>query len=313
MDGKGDMSLEEIEGIFRQLPQMDSVRLSGGEPFVRKDVGEIAESAQERLNPWFLHITTNGFLTDRIVNFLERRPKKLPLYLLVSIDGLAEKHNRIRGVKKAWEWVNNTLAAVAPRQKELNLWLGVNQTVVDDEGLDEYFRLKDYLKRYGTQNNLVFAYDVSATYNLEDAINVAPQHQGEYSSFGHFSQAKLQEFFPQVGEQLKEYPWKDRMAKRYYFRGMENRLLRQKGEPNPPCVALSSHMRLLPDGKIPVCQFNNNIVGDLRESSFEEIWYGSKINKSRRWVRNCPGCWAECEALPNGLYTGDVLRALFLG
>ena len=31
-----DLSIEEIEGIFRQLPQLDAVRLSGGEPFVRK-------------------------------------------------------------------------------------------------------------------------------------------------------------------------------------------------------------------------------------------------------------------------------------
>ena len=30
---------------------------------------------------------------------------------------------------------------------------------------------------------------------------------------------------------------------------------------------------------------------------------------SRGWVDRCPGCWAECEVVPNAIYTGDVLRA----
>ena len=37
-DSAGDLSLAEVESIFKQLPQMDAVRLTGGEPFVRRDL-----------------------------------------------------------------------------------------------------------------------------------------------------------------------------------------------------------------------------------------------------------------------------------
>ncbi len=64
-----ELTLEEIERIFAQLPQMDAVRLTGGEPFVRTDLAEIAAAATTMLDPLVLHVTTNGFLTDRIVDF----------------------------------------------------------------------------------------------------------------------------------------------------------------------------------------------------------------------------------------------------
>src|SRR5262249_55197925 len=36
-DGEGELTLEQIERIYRQLPPLHAVRLTGGEPFVRKD------------------------------------------------------------------------------------------------------------------------------------------------------------------------------------------------------------------------------------------------------------------------------------
>ena len=76
----GDLTLNEVERIFEQLPRMDAVRLTGGEPFVRKDFGEIAGLAQQLLRPLVLHITTNGFLTDRIVEFCEQRLQIVTLF-----------------------------------------------------------------------------------------------------------------------------------------------------------------------------------------------------------------------------------------
>ena len=64
---------------------------------------------------------------------------------------------------------------------------------------------------------------------------------------------------------------------------------------------------MLPDGRVPICQFNTRSVGNLREKSFEEIWFGEEGTRGRQWVKDCPGCWAECEVLPSAVYTGDLL------
>jgi MoaA/NifB/PqqE/SkfB family radical SAM enzyme len=307
-----DLSLEEIEGIFRQLPPLDAVRLTGGEPFVRKDLLEIAHLAQRHLKPLFLHVTTNGFLTDKIVRFCEGRDKSIPLEMLISIDGLKEKHNYVRGKETAWDSVMKTLNELAPRRKELGLRLGVNQTIVDADGVEHYKKLRDFLKPLGVHNNVVMAYDASATYTL--GTEIAPDQIGKFSTFGEFSDDHLRELMGEIEKDLASFPWRERLAKRYYLRGIRNRLLHDTNSPNPKCVALGAHMRLYPNGDIPVCQFNSKRVGNLRKQSFQDIWFGEnkEIEKQREWVRKCPGCWAECEILPSAIYTGDLItKTLF--
>lgn len=306
-----DLTLPDIEHIFRQLPQMDMVRLSGGEPFLRKDLSEIAQLIQDLLHPMALHITTNGFLTDRILEFCEARDTRIPLYLLISLDGMQEKHNQIRGRKTAWEQATQTLRALAPRQTALRVQLAVNQTIVDTEGIEQYSQLREFLAPFAISHNVVIAYHVSATYHQQHTMNAAPTEIGQFTTFGEFSPSQLKTFFDDVKRDLAGQPFMNRIAKRYYLQGVRNRLLKQQGSPNPACVALTSHLRLFPNGIVPTCQFNTVPVGNLRYQSFEEIWHSSAIRTQRNWVARCPGCWAECEVLPNAVYTGDLFAHLF--
>ena len=305
MPTAGDLTLEEIEHIFRQLPTLDAVRLTGGEPFVRKDFPQIAAAAEKYLDPLVLHITTNGFLTDRIVEYCEQRNKKRRLQMLISVDGVEEKHNQVRGSSLAWRSVMETIEPLAPRQKELHLRLGVNQTIVDAEGAEHYKKLREVLRPHGVFNQMVMAYDSSATYNLEKGVDVAPTEIGQFTTFGEFDENTLKSLLAEVEKDLQDLPWAERFAKRYYLRGIRNRLLHRRGEPSPKCVALNAHLRLFPNGDVPTCQFNSNTVGNLREQSFQDLWESAAAEKQRAWVRRCPGCWAECEVLPSALYTLD--------
>lgn len=303
-----DLTLSEIGRIFDQLPQLDAVRLTGGEPFVRRDLLDICHLAQRKLNPLVMHVTTNGFLTDRIVEFCEKRTKDRELQLLISVDGVGEKHNQVRGTKNAWDHVVRTIKALTPRRKELRLSLAVNQTIVDGEGAEHYKQLREFLKPLGIRNQMVMAYDVSATYSTQRDIEVAPTEIGQFSTFGSFDRQDLVKLLDEVDEDLKTYSLPERIAKRYYLRGIRNRILHGIGAPNPPCVALRSHLRIFPNGDVPTCQFNSRIVGNLRQQRFRELWTGALANKQRHWVRQCPGCWAECEVLPSAIYSADLLR-----
>lgn len=303
-----DLSLEEINQALSQLPTMDAVRLSGGEPFVRQDFPEIVESVQRYLKPKGLHITTNGFLTKRIMSFLEYRDKKLPLQLMISVDGFGEKHNEVRGHHLAWQRTSELIEWLAPRRKELNVDLSVNQTIVDNEGLDHYRQLRDFLKPFDVFNQVVIAYDESATYNLEQGVNIAKKHASTYPLFPGLSRTVVLQLLHEIEQDLSNFPRINRWFKRYYLAGIYNRLDKTDATPNPPCVALNSHMRLYPNGDVPTCQFNSQTVGNLREQSFEELWFGKKAVAKREWVKNCEGCWAECEVVPSAIYTADILQ-----
>jgi len=303
-----DLSLLEIERIFEQLPQLDAVRLSGGEPFVRKDLPQIAELVRAKLRPLVLHITSNGFLTDRIVQWCETRDRSLPLSLLISIDGVADKHDRVRGIAHAYDRALATVQALAPRQRELRLKLAVNQTIVDRESIEHYHALRAVLEPLGVRNQLVIAYAESATYSLQAERCVQPRFPGELQTFGEFTRAELEQLLTAAEHDLRHYPLPERAAKRYYVDGARRRLLEGRASPNPACVALSSHMRMLPDGTVPTCQFNTRPAGNLRAQSFREVWRSAQAQTQRQWVRACPGCWAECEVLPNAIYTGELVK-----
>lgn len=310
MKGESDLQLPEIESIFQQLPKMDAVRLTGGEPFARPDLLEIVELAIRHLKPLGLHITTNGFLTERIVDLCERRTRSIPLQVMISLDGLKEHHNYVRGSSIAWSSATKTLELLAEKRKAWNLDLVVNQTIVDGDGLEHYRQLKAFLKPLGIRHQTVVAYDTSATYNLKKEIDVSPKQVGQFTTFGVFKEEDLRLLFDEINEDLDALPWWARRAKQYYLAGIRERLLsseRSEDWTNPPCAALHSHLRIFPNGDIPTCQFNSQTIGNLRKNSFAEIWESQFAKEQKEWVKSCVGCWAECEILPSAVYSLDLL------
>lgn len=309
-----ELSVDDYSRIFSQLPQLDFVRLSGGEPFLRPDLLEITELIHQHLDPLVLHITTNGLKTRQILRFCEQRKRNRPLELLLSLDGVDEKHDEIRGRRDAFRRAFETLKALASRQSELNVHITVNQTAIDDDSYEQYHRLRRRLAPLGIKNHLVIAYDGSATYTDDDA-NHAPTVAGELSRYRDLTQSVGARLIRDSLEQTADYPPPERAAKRYALFGALNRLVLNRPSPNPPCAALGAHMRILPDGSVPTCQFNSTTIGDLRSDRFHDVWTGEQKQKQRRWVRDCPGCWAECEILPSAFYSGDIffhaLRELF--
>jgi MoaA/NifB/PqqE/SkfB family radical SAM enzyme len=165
----------------------------------------------------------------------------------------------------------------------------------------------------GVPVNGVMAYAASATYSLENAAELAPTAPGEFTTFGDLSRESAAELLAELESGIEGRRRTERLAKGYYLAGLRSRLLEGQASPQPSCVALNAHLRLLPNGDVPVCQFNTRTVGNLRRQRLEAVWVGEPIRRERDWVRRCAGCWAECEVLPNALYSGDgflhVLRS----
>lgn len=184
----------------------------------------------------------------------------------------------------------------------------MNQTIVDREGLGEHRELRWLLEPLGVPVHGVLAYATSATYSLEREADAAPTAAGEFQTSGQLALDAIAELITELESGLAGCRWSERVAKSCYLTGLRSCLLRQEASPNPRCVALSSHLRLLPSGDVPVCQFNTRSVGNLRRDPFAAVWAGDAVQQERAWVRRCAGCWAECEVLPNAFYSGDALR-----
>ena len=307
-----EMSPADVERVFAKLGRLDVVRLSGGEPFLREDFADVAESVMRASRPRVLHVTTNGSWTDRIVAFAEGFSAPRRLAFMVSFDGYREEHDASRGPRVTYDAALGTVRRLASLRRRLGIDVSVNHTVISAQSLADAERLHADLAPLGVDVQSVLAYADSSMYSLKLRGKraehlIVPSGYPLHPKLGGADVTGFVEREIQRTSTMKSAV--RRLAKRYYLRGLLARL-RGDGAPvsQPPCVALRSHVRLLPDGRVPVCQFNTQTVGDLSAQSFDAVWKSRETSEARAWVDACPGCWAECEVMPSAIYTGDLVR-----
>jgi MoaA/NifB/PqqE/SkfB family radical SAM enzyme len=310
-----ELTPDEAYRVFAKVGRLDIVRLTGGEPFLRADFAELADAVERASAPQVVHITTNGSFPETIIQFANRFRAPNKLRFMVSVDGMPDEHDANRGDDVTFARVRETVRRLAKLRSRLGLAVSINHTVISAQSLEDHDRIAAEFAPLGVDVQAVLAYSDSAMYGLKRfgsrAADLIPANG--YPLHPKLAGADTVGF---TRELLRRLPrLRDpvlRVGKRYYLRGLLARLRNERSpQPHPPCVALRSHLRILPDGGVPVCQFNTERVGSLLHDNFEAVWHGPAGRAQRAWVDACTGCWAECEVMPSALYTGDLLLRAF--
>ena len=117
-----DLSFEQIERLSRTAPPFHKLWLSGGEPFLRKELAEIIELFYVNNGVRHVNLPTNGLLPQKldavITQVLERCPE-LAIDLNFSLDGLANTHDALRGVPNNFEKTLATLEMASAKWKDV--------------------------------------------------------------------------------------------------------------------------------------------------------------------------------------------------
>lgn len=180
-----ELSLEEYQKILQSLGRsVIWYTLSGGEPFLRDDIVEIVGLIKRYSDPKVVIIPTNGFLTNRIEEHTRRILEKLSpgteLIVNLSLDGIGEEHDAIRGLPGSFGRVTHTLATLKELKKEYphSLSIGMH-TVVSKYNVS---RLLD-LFRFVREELRPDSYICEIAENREELLNmdcdIAPS-LGEY-------------------------------------------------------------------------------------------------------------------------------------
>jgi MoaA/NifB/PqqE/SkfB family radical SAM enzyme len=191
--------------------------------------------------------------------------------------------------------------------------VSVNHKVISERSLDDNAAIRRAVEPLGVDVHSVLAYSDSAMYSIKLRGKRA-EHlimRNGYPLHTALQGADVIGFVERELVAAERLRLRERVGKRYYLRGLLARLRADTDpKPHPRCVALRSHLRLLPDGRVPVCQFNTETVGNLSTDAFADVWRSPQADSAREWVDACPGCWAECEVIPSAIYTADIVRSL---
>lgn len=151
-----ELSLDEAGKISSSMGKLLWLAFSGGEIFLRDDIVEITKVFYERNRPSIILLPTNGLMTGIISSRVEeilKYCKKSTVVVKLSLDGLEDMHDEIRGTKGSFRRTMDTYNALGEfLDKYSNFELGINTVFcsVNQDNMDELIEFVSRLENIKT-------------------------------------------------------------------------------------------------------------------------------------------------------------------
>ena len=149
LNQRGDLTFEQVQKISATMPPITDLWLSGGEPFMRRDLPEILELFYRNNHLEWVNLPTNGLFKDRAHQWLNRvltNCPKLRIDLNISLDGFEETHEKIRGVPGCYQKTVDMLCSLPPLVEKHRLRLRVNMnTCLNGDNADELIEFMKFV------------------------------------------------------------------------------------------------------------------------------------------------------------------------
>ena len=309
-----DLTLDEVEKIFSSMHPVYFFNMSGGEPFLRKDLPEIVGLACKYLKPRVVHTPTNAILTERIVENTEKIIRivrdynpSVPVTVKPSIDGVGELHAEIRGVKGNFECLLKTIEGLKRLENKydnFHLELG---TVISNYNIQYLDEIEDFVHSLGVES---YRNEVAECrtefFNLNDPITPpADVYQRLIKDFARKVEAN-------IGKKKRLARTTEAMRVVYY--DLAGKILEEKRQVIP-CYAGTSNVHINYDGGVwPCCVLGyEKQMGNLREYDydFQKLWHSEEAQEVRKYIKgkNC-ACPLANQAYSNELlHMGTLIRA----
>jgi radical SAM protein with 4Fe4S-binding SPASM domain len=282
-DTGDDLTPEEFISLFKDHPQffkhLEDLSVSGGEPFLLRELPELLSTISGVCrNLTSITIPTNGLATTLILEgtrkTLEKLRKNIIVNVGVSLDGIGEVHDNIRGVKGAYHRAVNTLTQLKTLQHQYpNLSVGFG-TVLLPQNLHQI----EELKHLAETMKVAYSFTPSVTTeNLYDNTEVEEMK---------FTNSQKQELI----DLLMKHADKSGT-------GFKNYCAAEILSGHPPPISCPwgySFMYIDSNGDVYPCHYlpREYLLGNTREQSIEDIWFSEKATQIRKKLKTEPYCAA---------------------
>lgn len=256
-----ELTSEEIEKTAKSLGHIKYLAITGGEPTLRDDIPEICEVFYRHNGAHIINMHTNGYLTEKTVEITREILNRCPhsfLMVQVTLDGLAETHNLIRGVSDGFDRAVRTLRHLMPladRYPNLGLRVGTTYSYFNK---DEMVQLHEFILR---------------ELQLKHSINIV---RGDARD-KHSKDITMQDYHEAMGELRLDEQFHERDS--HPFAGMKEVLMRLAPEENAraaregkmtyPCVAGKKVIVIGDDGELYPCEILSKSFGNLRDADYD--------------------------------------------
>jgi len=284
---KAEISLDVIKKLSLDLNHLELLMISGGEPFLRDDLVEIVKIFWQNNSLKTASLASNFLLPQKTAELLEKIVKispKLQVIVCPSLDGTEKVHDKIRGVKGAFDKFMQTYQRLTVLQKKYkNLRLRPNG-VVFNLNCKDLFKLIDQMPKLFAESWL-FSLSLIRGERRNHDLKLPEQN-------------KLKKLFAYKFKKFKgERSLPSRFLEKIIF-NIQLKILQGKKQ-LVPCEAGRLMATVFEDGSVSFCELLGKI-GNLKEKSFAEIWQSKKAKTLRKKVvKGECFCTHECMLCPS--------------
>ncbi len=286
-----ELSLEQIESLAKELGGLYWIALSGGEPYLRKDLVEIVQTFYRYSRPNIISHVTNGFYPDRISDMTKKMAEtcsKSKNLIIFSLDGLKDTHEKIRKSPGSFEKVKESIRSVQKHQSDYpNLDTGIVITV-QQNNREELIPLIEYI-----ENNLMpdgIYINLERDHTQPSNVLVDPKTLSSYQEAVNFYENL------RAKNNLKKSNLLDRLLNGK--NKLQKKTIAKIAKENSyqiPCLAGKVSVVVDELGNVYACELLKEPIGNLKKQSFKEIWFGEKcVNLSDSITEDKCYCTHEC-------------------
>ena len=303
-----ELSLDEIEKISSSLGKLLWLAFSGGEIFLRNDIVEITKIFYEKNKPSIILFPTNGLLTEVIkerIGEILNHCRKSTIVVKLSLEGLEDLHDSVRGVKGSFQKTMQTYGAL----RELldiypNFDLGIN-TVFSSSNQDHMDELIEFVNGLeGIRTHTVSLIRGTVSDKELKAIDCEKYHRTINRLASNLKQ-KISAIYKFKGAKLKAA--QDILQRRMIYRTMKRK------KQLIPCYAGRLNLVLTETGEVYPCESFTMGMGNIRDNDYDltKILKNDKAQKHIRSIqaKNCY-CTHECYLMTNILFNPSMYPSL---
>lgn len=284
MDHSGEATVEEFAKFMKDdiFKEVEAVGINGGEPSLVRNLYKYVDEILKLPSLKSLNIISHGFSPTPLFKNIEKiyascKAKGVRFHVAISLDGVGDVHNTVRGKPKVFERTTSTIDEIMENQSKYCDSYDIGCTVVS-QNIDYLIELDTYAKNKN--------YNIKYRLGIDNKRIESDKLRDQYSVIYSPLRQSAKEFFHYQMSQAKD------LANRFKYYSIFSWLNSKNPKRMLGCTWKDEGVTLDSRGELYYCAVASDSIGSLRKNKGEKIFFDDKNIEYRKSIikNSCDGC-----------------------